>query len=69
MYHGDVLTAEAEGIFIELAPERFIAVAMGNVDDSDPALREFVRTEAARRDAASDVHLTGLCLLYTSRCV
>jgi acyl-coenzyme A thioesterase PaaI-like protein len=59
MYHGDVLTAEAEGIFIELPPERFIAVAMGNVDDSDPALREFVRSEAARRDAASDVHLIG----------
>ncbi len=57
MYHDDVLTAEAEGIFIELPPARFIAVAMGNVDDSDPAVREFVRTEAGRRDAASDVHM------------
>lgn len=56
MYHGDVLTAEAEGIFIELPPARFIAIAEGNVDTADLEALEFVRTEAARRDAPSDVH-------------
>ncbi len=56
MYNGDVLTAEAEGIFVQLPPERFIAVAEGNADRIDPDALEFVRTEAARSDAASDVH-------------
>jgi acyl-coenzyme A thioesterase PaaI-like protein len=56
MYDDDVLTAEAEGIFIQLGPERFLAVAEGNVDRSDPDALEFVRTEATRADAASDVH-------------
>jgi acyl-coenzyme A thioesterase PaaI-like protein len=56
MYHGDVLTAEAEGIFVEVAPVRFLAIAESNVDVTDPAALEFVRTEAARPDAASDVH-------------
>jgi len=57
MYDGDVRTAEAEGIFVELPPERFLSIAEGNVDPGDPAALEFVRAEAARRDAASDVHL------------
>lgn len=56
MYHGEVLTAEADGIFVELPPARFMAIAEGNVDATDPTALEFVRTEAAWRDAASDVH-------------
>jgi hypothetical protein len=55
MYHGDVMTAEAEGIFIEVAPSRFVAIAEGNAEGSDPATLEVMRTEAARQGAASDV--------------
>jgi acyl-coenzyme A thioesterase PaaI-like protein len=50
-------TAEAEGIFVEVAPPRFMAIAESNVDADDPAALAFVRAEAARPDAASDVHL------------
>jgi acyl-coenzyme A thioesterase PaaI-like protein len=55
MYHGDLMTAEAEGIFIEVAPTRFVAIAEGNADGSDPATLEIMRAEAARDGAASDV--------------
>jgi len=55
MYHGDLMTAEAEGIFIEVAPTRFVAIAEGNADGSDPATLEVMRAEAARAGAASDV--------------
>ena len=55
MYHGDVMTAEAEGIFIEVAPSRFVAIAEGNAEGSDPATLEVMRAEAARQGAASDV--------------
>jgi hypothetical protein len=55
MYHGDVMTAEAEGIFIEVAPSRFVAIAEGNAEGSDPATLEMMRAEAAREGAASDV--------------
>ncbi len=55
MYHRDLLTAEAEGIFIEVPPNRFIAIAEGNADGSDPETFEIMRTEASRAGAASDV--------------
>jgi hypothetical protein len=55
MYHGDLLTAEAEGIFIEVVPTRFLAIAEDNADGSDPATLEIMRAEAARVGAASDV--------------
>jgi acyl-coenzyme A thioesterase PaaI-like protein len=55
MYHGDVMTAEAEGIFIEVAPANFVAIAEDNADGSDPATLEVMRAEAARAGAASDV--------------
>ena len=55
MYHGDVLTAEAEGIFIMVGPERFVTIAEGNVDASDPATLAATRAEASRPGAASDV--------------
>jgi acyl-coenzyme A thioesterase PaaI-like protein len=55
MYDGDVMTAEAEGIFIEVAPARFVAIAEGNAEGSDPATLEVMRSEAAREGAASDV--------------
>jgi acyl-coenzyme A thioesterase PaaI-like protein len=55
MYHEDLLTAEAEGIFIEVGPERFVAIAEGNMDSADPVMLEAMRAEAARPGAASDV--------------
>ena len=58
MYHGDLLTAEADGLFIEVNPAQFLAIAEGNVDNADPAVREAMRAEAVRVGAASDVHLT-----------
>jgi len=56
LYHGDLLTAEADGLFVEVAPAQFLAIAEGNVDSADPAMLEAIRAEAARVGAASDVH-------------
>ncbi len=46
IYHGDVLTAEAEGIFIELVPQRFMAIVAENSDS--PEALEQVRADAQR---------------------
>jgi len=46
MYHGDVLTAEAEGIFIELVPERFLSIVREHSDS--PEAVEQVRADARR---------------------
>ncbi|HEX7443240.1 MAG TPA: PaaI family thioesterase [Acidimicrobiales bacterium] len=59
MYHGDLLTAEADGLFIEVNPSQFLAIAEGNVDNADPAVLEAMRAEAVRVGAASDVQLAG----------
>jgi acyl-coenzyme A thioesterase PaaI-like protein len=48
IYHGEVLTAEADGIFIEVAPARFLAIAEGNADSVDPTVLAAMRAEAAR---------------------
>jgi len=55
LYHGDLMTAEAEGIFVEVRPDRFVTIAEGNVDATDQAMLEAMRAEAARPGAASDV--------------
>ena len=46
MFHGDVLTAEAEGIFIEVVPERFLAIVTEHSDS--PEAIEQVRADAQR---------------------
>jgi len=46
IYHGDVLTAEAEGIFIELVPQRFMKIVAENSDS--PEALEQVRADAQR---------------------
>jgi acyl-coenzyme A thioesterase PaaI-like protein len=46
IYHGDVLTAEAEGIFIELVPQRFMTMVAENSDSPD--VLEQVRADAQR---------------------
>ena len=55
IYHGDVLTAEANGIFIEVRPKQMLAIAESNVDSADPRMIEAIRAEALREGAASDV--------------
>jgi len=55
LYHGDVLTAEADGVFIMVGPERFLAIAEGNVDNADPVALAAMRAEAQRVGAAADV--------------
>jgi acyl-coenzyme A thioesterase PaaI-like protein len=55
MYHGDLMTAEAEGIFVEVRPDRFVTIAEGNVGATDQAMLEAMRAEASRPGAASDV--------------
>ena len=46
VYHGDVLTAEAEGVFIELVPERFLSIVQEHADSPDVV--EQVRADARR---------------------
>jgi len=59
IYDGDVLTAEADGLFIEVGQAQFLSIAVGNVDSADPGVMDAMRAEAARVDAASDVHWNG----------
>ena len=46
IYHGEVLTAEAEGLFIELVPQRFLSIVTENSDS--PEAVEQVRADARR---------------------
>ncbi len=46
IFHGDLLTAEAEGIFIEVVPQRFLAIVTENSDS--PEAVEQVRADARR---------------------
>jgi acyl-coenzyme A thioesterase PaaI-like protein len=55
LYDGETLTAEAEGIFIEVRTIQFIGIAERNASSADPMIREAIRAEAARSGAASDV--------------
>ncbi len=55
IYHGDVLTAEADGVFIEVRPRHMLAIAEANVESVDPGMLEAIRAEALRKGAASDV--------------
>ena len=58
IYDGELLTAEADGLFIEVNPAQFLAIAQRNVGDADPTVLEVKLVEAAREGAASDVHLS-----------
>jgi acyl-coenzyme A thioesterase PaaI-like protein len=57
IWHGEVLTAEADGLFIDVAPAQFVAIAEGNIDSADPIMLAAIRAEAAREGAASDVQV------------
>ena len=52
IFHGDLLTAEAEGIFIEVVPQRFLAIVTENSDS--PEAVEQVRADARRLGFAED---------------
>jgi hypothetical protein len=52
IFHGDLLTAEAEGIFIMVEPAGFVAIAESNPNSSDPAMLAAMRAEAASVGAA-----------------
>ncbi len=58
MYQGELLTAEADGLFILIRPTQFIAIAEGNVDEADPVMLAMIRAEAAREGAAADLQGT-----------
>ncbi len=47
IFHGDVLTAEAEGIFIVVGPAGMVAIAEANPNSADPLMLKAMRTEAA----------------------
>jgi acyl-coenzyme A thioesterase PaaI-like protein len=55
IFHGEVLTAEANGIFIEVRPKQMLNIAEANVDSADPGMLDAIRAEALREGAASDV--------------
>jgi hypothetical protein len=55
VYTGDTLTAEADGIFIEVVPTQMLNIAEANIDSADPVMLEAIRAEALREGAASDV--------------
>ena len=47
IFHGDVLTAEVEGIFIVVGPTKLVAIAEANPNSADPAMLAAMRAEAA----------------------
>lgn len=55
IYHGDLLTAEADGIFISVGPATFVAIAEANPNSSDPLMLEAMRAEAASVAASMDM--------------
>jgi hypothetical protein len=57
IHHGDVLTAEAEGVFIELVPARFMTIVSENSDS--PEALEQVRADAQRLGLTGDLPGSG----------
>ncbi len=50
-----MLTAEADGVFIEVRPKQMLTIAEANVESVDPGMLDAIRAEALREGAASDV--------------
>ena len=59
IFHGDVLTAEAEGIFIVVGPARLVAIAEANPNSVDPTMLTAMRAEAAAVGASMEAKNTG----------
>jgi acyl-coenzyme A thioesterase PaaI-like protein len=53
MYHGDELTAEADGLFIEVMPRQMLAIAERNADGPDDGLLEAMRRSVDAIDPVS----------------
>jgi hypothetical protein len=51
IFHGDVLTAEAEGLFIEVLPDAMLGIAEGNLGSIEPGMLAALRSEAAGQSA------------------
>jgi hypothetical protein len=56
MFDGDVLTAEAEGIFIAVRPEMMLAIAEGNQDVADPDIVAAIKSETTEAIKARDAY-------------
>ncbi len=54
MYHGDVLTAEAEGLFIEVIPSQMLAIAEQNSGDRDDGMLLAMRQAVDAVDGLSE---------------
>lgn len=54
IFHGDVLCAEAEGIFVMVGPARMMAMAEANPGSIDPAMAAAMRAEAAAIEASME---------------
>jgi hypothetical protein len=54
IYHEDLLTAEAEGIFIQVGPDRLVAIAEANPNSADPVMLSAMRAEATAVGASMD---------------
>jgi hypothetical protein len=54
MYHGDVLTAEADGLFIEVIPRQMLAIAEQNSEGQDDGLLRAMRQAVDAIDPLAD---------------
>ena len=52
IYHGEVLTAEAEGIFIEVGPAKLLEAAIRDGSAADPEMVATLQAEVAKASAA-----------------
>ena len=55
MYHGDVLTAEADGLFIEVIPRQMLAIAEQNSEGHDDGILRAMRQAAEAIDPLADL--------------
>ncbi|HEY6625207.1 MAG TPA: PaaI family thioesterase [Acidimicrobiales bacterium] len=56
IFAGDVLTAEAEGIFIAVRPEMMLAIAEGNEEVADPDIVAAIKAETSQAISARDAY-------------
>jgi acyl-coenzyme A thioesterase PaaI-like protein len=56
IFAGDVLTAEAEGIFIAVRPEMMLAIAEGNEAVADPDIVAAIKAETNQAISARDAY-------------
>jgi acyl-coenzyme A thioesterase PaaI-like protein len=52
IFHGELMTAEAEGIFIDVPPAQLLAIAEANPNSEDPTMLSAMRHEVAQVGAS-----------------